>query len=89
MDITISFIWIIILFDAVFKYDDGAKFWGYVRINAEPLCVEFCNFVQCHIFVNYLTFATNELNIKYNKTATSRNTTINFVHADYCIKISH
>jgi hypothetical protein len=42
------------LFDAVFKYDDGAKFWGYVGINAEPLCIEFCNFVQCHIFVNYL-----------------------------------
>jgi hypothetical protein len=42
MDIPISFIWIIILFDA--KYGDGAKFWGYVVINAEPLCVEFCNF---------------------------------------------
>jgi hypothetical protein len=27
MDISISFIWIIILFDAVFKYGDGAKFW--------------------------------------------------------------
>jgi hypothetical protein len=51
------------LYDAVFKYDDGAKFWG-VGINAEPLCVEFCNFVQCHVFVNYLTFAVNELNIK-------------------------
>jgi hypothetical protein len=36
-----------------FKYGDGANFWGYVGINAEPLCVEFCNFVQCHIFVNY------------------------------------
>jgi hypothetical protein len=55
MHIRISFIWIIILFDAVFKYGDGAKFWGYVGINAEPLCVELCNFVQCHIFVNYLT----------------------------------
>jgi hypothetical protein len=29
-------------------------------INAELLCVEFCNFVQCHIFVNDLTFAVNE-----------------------------
>jgi hypothetical protein len=28
MDIPTSFIWIIILFDVVFKYDDGAKFWG-------------------------------------------------------------
>jgi hypothetical protein len=59
MDIPISFIWIIILFDAVFKYGDGAKFWGYVGINAEPLFVEFCNFVKCHNFVNYLTFAVN------------------------------
>jgi hypothetical protein len=32
MDIPISFIWIIILFDAVLKYDDGAKFWGYVGL---------------------------------------------------------
>jgi hypothetical protein len=27
--------------------------------------------------------------MKYNKISTSRNTTINFVHADYCIQISH
>jgi hypothetical protein len=60
MDIPISFILIIILFDAVFKYGDGAKFSGYVGINAEPLCVGFCNFVKCHNFVNYLTFAVNE-----------------------------
>jgi hypothetical protein len=52
------------LFDAVFKYGDDAKFWGYVVINSEQLRVEFCNFVQCLIFVNYLTFAVNELNIK-------------------------
>jgi hypothetical protein len=32
-------------------------------INAEQLCVEFCNFVQCHIFVNYLTFAIIELRL--------------------------
>jgi hypothetical protein len=64
MDIPTSFIWIIILFDAVLKYDDGAKFWGYVVINAEPFCVEFCNFVQCHIFLNYLTPAINEWNLK-------------------------
>jgi hypothetical protein len=49
-----------LLFEEVFKYDDGAKFCGYVGINAEPFCVEFCNFVQCHIFVNYLTSAINE-----------------------------
>jgi hypothetical protein len=60
MDIPISFIWIILLFEAVFKYDDGAKFGGNVGINAEPLCVELCYFVQCRIFVNYLTSAINE-----------------------------
>jgi hypothetical protein len=64
MNIPTSFIWIIISFDAVLKYDDGAKFWGYVVINAEELCVEFCNFVQYHIFVNYLIFAVQEWNIK-------------------------
>jgi hypothetical protein len=37
MDIPTNFIWIIILFDTVFKYGDGSKFWGYVGINAEPL----------------------------------------------------
>jgi hypothetical protein len=30
------------------------------EVMAEQLCVEFCNFVKCHIFVNYLTFAVNE-----------------------------
>jgi hypothetical protein len=64
MDISVSFIWIIILFDAVFKYGDGAKFLGYVVINAKQLCVEFCNFVQCHMFVNNSTSAINEWNIK-------------------------
>jgi hypothetical protein len=33
-------------------------------INAEALCVEFCNFVKCHIFINYLAFTINELNVK-------------------------
>jgi hypothetical protein len=64
MAIPTSFTWIIILFDVVFKYGDGAKFCGYVVINAEQQGVEFYNFVQCHIFVNYLTFAVNEWNIK-------------------------
>jgi hypothetical protein len=43
------------LFEEAFKYGDGATFWGYVGTNAELLCVEFCNFVQCHILVDYLT----------------------------------
>jgi hypothetical protein len=64
MGIPTSFIWIIILFDAFFKYNDGAKFLSYIEINAKPLCVEFCNYVQCHIFVNHLTSAINEWNIK-------------------------
>jgi hypothetical protein len=42
-------------FHEAIKYGNGMKFGGYVGTNAEPLCVEFCNFVQCHIFVNYLT----------------------------------
>jgi hypothetical protein len=49
MDIPASFILFIILFDEVFKCDDFAKFWGYVETNGEPLCFEFCNFVECHI----------------------------------------
>jgi hypothetical protein len=54
MVIPTIYIWIIILFDEIFKYSDGANLWGYVGTNAEPLCVEFCNFVQCYILVNYL-----------------------------------
>jgi hypothetical protein len=41
-----------------FKYSDGVKLRGYVGTNAEKLCVEFCNFVQCHIFLPY--FPQNE-----------------------------
>jgi hypothetical protein len=29
------------------------KILGYVGTNTEPLCVGFCNFVQCHTFVDY------------------------------------
>jgi hypothetical protein len=57
---TIS-IWIIIFFGEAFKYGDGVKFWDYAVINDEPL-LRFCNFVQYHAFVNYLTFAINERN---------------------------
>jgi hypothetical protein len=38
-----------------------------VCTNTEPLCVEFCNFVQCHIFVSYLycyCFIKGVLNIR-------------------------
>jgi hypothetical protein len=54
-DIPTSFIWIIIFFYRAFEHGDDVKFWGYVGINAEPLCVEFCNFVNCLIFVNHVT----------------------------------
>jgi hypothetical protein len=53
MDLPTSLIWIVILFDEIFKQGDGAKYWAYVETNSEPLCVEFCNFVQCHTFVAY------------------------------------
>jgi hypothetical protein len=48
MDIPSSLIRIIVLFDEVFEYGDGEKSSGL-----EPLCVEFCNFVRCGIFVSY------------------------------------
>jgi hypothetical protein len=43
------------------------KFLGYVVTDAEPLCVEFCNSVQCHTFVNYdvIKFATADFNWHY------------------------
>jgi hypothetical protein len=37
------------LFDTIFKYGDGAIFSGYVGTNSEPLCVDFCIFLECHI----------------------------------------
>jgi hypothetical protein len=53
IDIPKSFIWIVILFDEGFEYDDGAKFRGFIATNNEPLCIELCNSVQCHIVVNF------------------------------------
>jgi hypothetical protein len=55
VDIPVSFIWIIDIFDGAFYYGGISKFWGYDGTNAELLCVECCNFGQCHIFVNYLS----------------------------------
>jgi hypothetical protein len=40
--------------DELLRWPDGVKFKGYVGTNAESLCVEFCNSVQGHTFVNYL-----------------------------------
>jgi hypothetical protein len=42
-----------VLFDETFEYGDGVKCWGYVGTNVGPLCVAFCNFIQCHIFVKF------------------------------------
>jgi hypothetical protein len=55
MDICTIFIWNIILFYEAFKNGDNAKYWGYVCTNPEPVCVEFCNFAQCYLSLNYLT----------------------------------
>jgi hypothetical protein len=38
-----------------FKCKNCAKFLDYVGTYGGPLCGEFCNFVQCHVFDNYLT----------------------------------
>jgi hypothetical protein len=43
------------LSDQAFKYGDGKKFLGYLGTNAEPLCVDFWNFLKCHVLVNCLT----------------------------------
>lgn len=42
------------MIDGAFKYSDGVNFLDYVEANVEPLCVEYCSSVQCHIFANYL-----------------------------------
>jgi hypothetical protein len=55
MGIHTSVISIIIFYEA-FKYGDDMKFCRYDATNNEPLGPEFCNFVQCPILVNSLTF---------------------------------
>jgi hypothetical protein len=59
MDILMSFIWIVIFFDGDFEYGSGSTFWSYVWTNAELLCVEFYNFVQCHMFISYILLLLN------------------------------
>jgi hypothetical protein len=51
MNIPTSFIWIIIFFDGGFKYGDVSKFWGYVGINADLLCVGLGSSVECKLFI--------------------------------------
>jgi hypothetical protein len=55
MNISKSFICIIILFGIAFKYSNGLKLTCYAGAYTDQLCVELCNFVQGHIFVKYLT----------------------------------
>jgi hypothetical protein len=35
----------------IFNFDDDKKIWGYVGTNYKTFRVEFCNSVQCHIFL--------------------------------------
>jgi hypothetical protein len=55
MDIPTICICIIIFFDGDFDCGSGSTFWGYVGTNAELLCVEFYNFLQCDMFVSHLS----------------------------------
>jgi hypothetical protein len=55
MGIPASFISIINFFDGAFECGGISKSCSYVWTNAELLRIEFCNFVQCHIFVSYLS----------------------------------
>jgi hypothetical protein len=74
MNIPTGFIWIIIFLNGAFEYGNISKIWGYVGTD-EVICVEFCNFVQCHIFVNYLScycFIKGVLNIRDINTATEK-----------------
>jgi hypothetical protein len=53
MDISTSFIWIIIFFDGAFEYGGIVKLWHYVGTNSKLLFTEFCNFVHCHINISF------------------------------------
>jgi hypothetical protein len=75
MDMPTSFIWIIIFFDGAFECGGISKLWGYVGTNTELLCVEFCNFVECHVFLSYLScyyFMKGVLNIRDSNTAAEK-----------------
>jgi hypothetical protein len=82
MDIPTRFIWIISFFDGSSEYGGISKLWGYVRINAELLCVEFCSFLQCHISVSYLSYCFNRgvLNIRDNDTAAKKYSRLKLIY---------
>jgi hypothetical protein len=67
MYIPTSFNLIIVLFDEYFRYCDGVKFLGYVWINVEPLCVQFCNFFAITrlsklLYFIFVIYELNQLN---------------------------
>jgi hypothetical protein len=64
-----------IFFEGAFEYGGISKLWGYVGTTAELICVQFCNFVQCHIFVSYLScyrFINGVLNIRDTNTVSKK-----------------
>jgi hypothetical protein len=63
----------------LFEYGGGSKFCGYIGTNAELLCVEFFNFVQCDVFISYLSyiFINGVLDIRDTNTAAEKYTRLN------------
>jgi hypothetical protein len=51
VDVPTSFVWNIIFFNGAFQYGRDSNLWGYVGTNTEPLCLEFCNFKACKIYI--------------------------------------
>jgi hypothetical protein len=49
IDIPMCFIRIIVFFGGAFECDQDLKFWDYGGTSAEPLCIEFYNFVQFYL----------------------------------------
>jgi hypothetical protein len=87
-NIPTSFIWIIIFFHGALEYGCISKLWGYAGTNAELLCVEFCDLVQCNICVSYLSFycfIKVVLNIKDNNTTGDK--ILEVIQAHKCIYI--
>jgi hypothetical protein len=70
-----------VLFESLFsltelsEYGSILKLRRYVGTNTELLCVEFCNFVQCYIFVSHLScycFIKGVVNTRHTNTAPKR-----------------
>jgi hypothetical protein len=70
-----------VLFESLFsltelsEYGSISKLQGYVGTNTELLCAEFCNLVQCYIFVSHLScysFIKGVMNTRHTNTAAKR-----------------